>query len=131
MAKMIHTMIRVFDLSQSIKFYGQALQLSVQQQCDFDDFSLVYLANAENNFELELTYNTARSTPYSHGSGYGHLAVSVEDINASHAALLAMGLMPGEIKVFHHQGEILAKFFFISDPDGYQIEFIETGGRYH
>ncbi|ACY84432.1 lactoylglutathione lyase [Edwardsiella piscicida] len=38
--------------------------------------------------------------------------------------------MPGEVKVFHHQGDVLAKFFFITDPDGYQIELIERAGRY-
>ncbi|WHP81788.1 VOC family protein [Edwardsiella anguillarum] len=130
MAKMIHSMIRVFDLDRSIKFYAQALQLKVKQRCDFDDFSLVYLTNQESTFELELTYNTNRDTPYSHGSGYGHLAVTVSDINTTHAALLVAGLTPGEVKTFHHQGEVLATFFFISDPDGYQIEFIERAGRY-
>jgi len=57
MAKMIHSMIRVFDLDRSIAFYNQALQLEVSDRFDFDDFSLVYLRNAENDFELELTEN--------------------------------------------------------------------------
>ncbi|MFV4847459.1 VOC family protein [Edwardsiella tarda] len=130
MAKMIHSMIRVFDLDRSIKFYAQALQLNVKQRYDFDGFSLVYLANEESNFELELTYNADRRTPYSHGSGYGHLAVTVDDINATHSLLLTAQLMPGEVKVFHQQDQVLAKFFFITDPDGYQIEFIERAGRY-
>ncbi|EFE22764.1 glyoxalase family protein [Edwardsiella tarda ATCC 23685] len=130
MAKMIHSMIRVFDLDRSIKFYAQALQLKVKQRCDFDGFSLVYLANEDSSFELELTYNADRCTPYSHGSGYGHLAVTVDDINATHNALLTAQLMPGEVKVFHQQDQVLAKFFFITDPDGYQIEFIERAGRY-
>ncbi|WP_392441382.1 VOC family protein [Edwardsiella piscicida] len=130
MAKMIHSMIRVSNLDRSLKFYAQALQLNVQQQYDFNSFSLVYLANEESSFELELTYNVDRSTPYSHGSGYGNIAVSVDDIHATHSALHAAGLMPGEVKVFHHQGDVLAKFFFITDPDGYQIELIERAGRY-
>ncbi len=67
MAKAIHTMIRVLDLEKSIAFYDQAFGLKIADQFDFDDFTLVYLRNAEIDFEIELTLNKGRTEPYSHG----------------------------------------------------------------
>lgn len=87
MTKMIHTMIRVSDLDRSLQFYCDVLELEVADQYIFDGFSLTYLANQETGFELELTHNHDQSEPYTHGSGYGHLAVSVEDIEQAHNAL--------------------------------------------
>ena len=53
MAKAIHTMIRVLDLDRSIDFYQRAFGLEVADRFDFDGFALVYLRNAENDFEIE------------------------------------------------------------------------------
>ena len=130
MAKMIHSMIRVYDIAQSLEFYKKALDLDVKDRFDFDDFSLVYLGNQESDFELELTYNHGQSGPYVHGTGYGHLAVTVEQIEDVHCLLMSIGLEPGPIKSITHKDYNLARFFFISDPDGYRIEFIEKSGRY-
>ena len=55
MAKAIHSMIRVLDEQRSVDFYQQAFALSIAERLDFDTFTLVYLSNAENSFELELT----------------------------------------------------------------------------
>ncbi|MGY8872310.1 MAG: VOC family protein [Pseudomonadales bacterium] len=130
MAKAIHTMIRVFDLDLSISFYKQALNLKVAERLSFDDFSLVYLRNDESDFELELTHNHYQSERYTHGTGYGHLAVSVEDIQNTRSNLLNNSLEPTEIKKFHKENHLLARFFFLVDPDGYKIEFIERHGRF-
>lgn len=130
MAKAIHSMIRVFNLDQSITFYKQALDLDVADRFDFDGFTLVYLRNDENDFELELTHNHGQSEPYSHGSGYGHLAVCVDDAVATRADLLAKGYEPAEVKEFYRDNALMARFFFVTDPDGYKIEFLEKHGRY-
>jgi lactoylglutathione lyase len=130
MAKAIHSMIRVLDLPRSVDFYKRALNLDVAQQFDFDDFALVYLRNNENDFELELTLNRARDEPYSHGDGYGHLAVCVPNCQRERKRLSDQGLNPGEVKEFHRDGELMARFFFIEDPDGYKIEVLERHGRY-
>lgn len=130
MAKAIHTMIRVFDLDLSILFYKQALSLEVAERLNFDDFSLVYLKNDESDFELELTHNHDQSERYTHGTGYGHLAVCVEDIQNTRSNLLDHSLEPTEIKEFHKENRLLARFFFLVDPDGYKIEFIEQHGRF-
>ena len=130
MAKMIHSMIRVFDEARSLAFYEAAFGLTVAERLDFPDFSLIYLANAESTFELELTVNKGRAEPYDLGNGYGHLAVSVADVAAEHARMEAAGLAPRKIVDFAPAGTVIARFFFVADPDGYQIEVLERGGRY-
>ncbi|ATQ58064.1 VOC family protein [Paracoccus yeei] len=130
MAKMIHSMIRVLDEARSVDFYGRAFGLRVAQRLDFDSFTLVYLSNDETGFELELTINKDREAPYDLGDGYGHLAVSVEDVDAEHARLTALGLAPRKLVDFAPGGEVIARFFFVADPDGYQIEVLQRRGRY-
>lgn len=130
MAKAIHTMIRVLDLDRSIAFYREAFGFEVADRYDFSDFTLVYLRNAENDFELELTLNKGRTEPYGHGDGYGHVAVCVDDLAAEHARFVRLGLKPNPIKEFHRNGSLMAKFFFVQDPDGYKTEVLERHGRY-
>ncbi len=64
MAKIIHAMIRVHDLDRSLQFYKNALGLSTRHRLDFPEFSLVYLRNEENEFEIELTWNKDRGAAY-------------------------------------------------------------------
>jgi lactoylglutathione lyase len=130
MAKAIHSMIRVLDEARSVDFYRRAFGLDVAQRLDFPDFTLVYLSNPETDFELELTVNKGRTEPYQLGDGYGHLAFSVDDLDAEHARLTAEGLAPRKLVDFAPGGEVIARFFFIADPDGYQIEVLQRGQRY-
>ena len=130
MAKAIHSMIRVFDEARSVAFYRTAFGLEVAQRLDFPDFTLVYLSNAESEFELELTINKDRTDPYALGDGYGHLAFPVDDLEAEHARLTAAGLAPRKLDDFTPGGQLIARFFFIADPDGYQIEVLQRGNRY-
>lgn len=130
MAKMIHSMIRVRDEAQSLAFYKAAFDLDVAQRFDFESFTLIYLSNPESSFELELTVNKDRDAPYDRGDGYGHLAVSVNDVDAEHQRLSELGLSPRKLVDFAPGGEVLARFFFIQDPDGYEIEVLQRAGRY-
>jgi Lactoylglutathione lyase and related lyases len=130
MAKMIHSMIRVFNEAASVAFYDKAFGLRVADRLDFPTFTLVYLSNPETGFELELTVNKDRTEPYALGDGYGHLAVSVTDAAAEHARFEAEGLNPRNLVDFAPGGEVIARFFFVADPDGYQIEVLQRGGRY-
>lgn len=130
LAKAIHSMIRVLDETRSVAFYDEAFGLKVADRLDFDGFTLIYLSNAEAGFELELTVNKGRTEPYDLGDGYGHIAVSVEDVEAEHARLTAAGLAPRKLVDFRNEGVPVAKFFFIADPDGYQIEVLQRGGRF-
>ncbi|TWI37144.1 VOC family protein [Paracoccus sulfuroxidans] len=130
MAKMIHSMIRVMEEERSLAFYKAAFGLEPVERLDFETFTLIYLANGESTFELELTVNKDRTEPYDLGNGYGHLAVSVEDVAAEHARLTALGLQPRKLVDFAPGGEVIATFFFIKDPDGYEIEVLQRAGRY-
>ena len=123
-------MLRVLDEERSISFYKSALNLDVEERIDFDEFTLVYLKNKHSEFELELTINKGNSEPYDAGTGYGHIAVVVEDLEREHARLQALDLNPADIKEFFHQQKLLAKFFFVSDPDGYKIEVLQKHGRF-
>lgn len=130
MAKAIHTMIRVLDLDRSIRFYQDAFGFDVADHYDFDSFALAYLRNDENDFEIELTLNKGATEPYTHGTGYGHVAVCVDDVAEEHARFQTLDLEPTDVKEFHRDGALMARFFFVQDPDGYKIEVLERHGRY-
>ena len=130
MAKAIHSMIRVLDEQRSVAFYRKAFGLEVADRLDFPEFTLIYMSNPETEFELELTVNKDRREPYALGDGYGHLAVSVDNLDAEHARFEAEGLSPRKLVAFASAGEVVARFFFVADPDGYQIEVLERGGRF-
>lgn len=130
MAKPVHSMIRVLDEHRSVDFYCRAFGLELVDRSSFEDFTLLFLRNDESTFELELTVNHGHVEPYSHGSGYGHFAVSVEDIQADHARLEKLGLDPTPVKELHSDGKLAVTFFFVQDPDGYKIEVVQRQGRY-
>jgi lactoylglutathione lyase len=130
MAKLIHSMIRVLDEEKSLAFYRTAFGLEMTERAAFDGFTLIYLRNPETTFELELTVNKNTGKSYDLGDGYGHLAISVKDIDAEQARLKASGLSPGDVKTLRLDGRLFGKFFFISDPDGYKIEVLQRGGRF-
>jgi len=123
-------MIRVLEEERSVNFYTDVFGLEVAERLVFDTFSLVYLRNAMSEFELELTINKGRLDPYDLGEGYGHLAFTVGDIEAEHARLREAGYKPGDIIELKKDEVALARFFFVTDPDGYKIEIIQRGGRY-
>jgi lactoylglutathione lyase len=130
LAKTIHCMIRVLEEARSVDFYARAFGLAVADRVEFDTFTLIYLSNGETGFELELTVNKDRTEAYQLGDGYGHLAFSVDDLDAEHQRFVALGLNPGRLVDMDHRGEALARFFFVSDPDGYKIEVVKRAGRY-
>jgi len=122
-------MIRVLDEAVSVQFYRTTFGLEVVDRLDFKSFTLIYMALPTSSLELELTINKGRDEPYNLGDGYGHLAVVVDDLEAAHATAANANSEPGDIVDFRPDGQRVAKFFFIKDPDGYQIEVIEKGGR--
>lgn len=130
MAKAIHSMIRVLHEARAVQFYQTAFDLTVADRLDFPGFTLIYMSNQESGFELELTVNKDRTEPYNLGDGYGHFAVTVANVDAEHARLTAAGLAPRKLVDFKNGDVLVARFFFIADPDGYQIEVLQRGGRF-
>jgi lactoylglutathione lyase len=130
MAKAIHTMIRVLDENSSVQFYRDAFGMEIADRFDFDSFTLIYLRNPENDFEIELTVNKDQKESYSHGDGYGHVAFAVDDLDAEYTRVKALGMAPRDIVEFNRDGALMARFFFLQDPDGYKIEVLQRHGRY-
>ncbi|MBB3311756.1 lactoylglutathione lyase [Rhizobium sp. BK196] len=130
MAKMIHSMIRVLDEVRSVEFYSKVFGLKVADRVDFETFTLIYMSNDETGFELELTVNKGRIEPYNLGDAYGHLAVSVQEVQVEHKRLTDLGLNPGKLVELNRDGKLFGLFFFITDPDGYKIEVLQRHGRF-
>lgn len=127
---MIHSMIRVLDEARSVDFYSKVFGLAVADRVDFETFTLIYMSNEETGFELELTINKGRTAPYNLGDAYGHLAVSVLEVQVEHKRLTDLGLNPGKLVELNRDGRLFGLFFFITDPDGYKIEVLQRYGRF-
>ena len=123
-------MIRVLDEERSVSFYQKAFGMHVSSRLDKETFTLVYMRSDETDQELELTINKDQSDEYTHGDGYGHVAFVVDDIEEEHKRFDAEGLGPRDIVEFKDDGELIAKFFFVQDPDGYKIEVLQKHGHY-
>jgi lactoylglutathione lyase len=123
-------MIRVLDLEISKTFYHKTFELVPDYELDFESFALVYLRNKENDMEIELTLNKGETTPYTHGTGYGHIAVCVDDLDAEHKRFVALNLQPTDIVEFAPDNNLIARFFFVTDPDGYKTEVLQQHGHY-
>jgi lactoylglutathione lyase len=130
MAKPIHVMIRVRDEARSVDFYHRTFGLEVAARRSFPNFTLVYLRGQESPFELELTINHDRAEPYALGDGYGHMGIVVDDLDAEHARFQREGLEPNPLREMQHEGAPMARFFFVSDPDGYRIEVLQRMGHF-
>lgn len=130
MAKILHTMIRVRSPERSISFYENAFGFKVVKKLDFDTFTLYYLRGEESSVELELTYNHNNEEDYTHGSGYGHMAIAVDNLEYEHKRFEEAGYSIKDMVDFKRDGILLAKFFFMTDPDGYNIEVMEKMGHY-
>lgn len=125
--RLLHTMIRVRDLDRSLAFYTGHLGMRLLRKKDYPGgrFTLAFVGYDDESAQaaVELTHNWDQDAPYEIGTGFGHLAVGVPDIEGLCAALAAAGVPvprpPGPMK---HGGSVIA---FIEDPDGYKIELIQ------
>lgn len=122
---MVHTCVRVKDLEASLAFYTKAFGFEEYNRRDFPDykFTLVYLRLPGDDYELELTYNYNHEG-YELGNGYGHIALTTEELESLHAKHKTMGLDVTDLKGL--PGTPLG-YYFVTDPDGYKIEVIREG----
>lgn len=121
--KMLHTCIRVKDLEKSLKFYKEALNLVETRRKDFPEnkFTLVYLSDKEDGYEIELTYNYDVEKPYELGNGFSHTAIGVEDLEGMREKHIEMGYEVTPLKGLPGEAP---KYYFVTDPDGYKVEVI-------
>jgi lactoylglutathione lyase len=118
--KMVHENYNVKDLDASLTFYKEALGLTEVRRINAADgsFIIVYIANEESDFELELTWLRDMDRPYNLGDCEFHLAFRVDDIEAAYAKHKEMGCICYE--------NAAMGIYFITDPDGYWLEIIPT-----
>ncbi len=128
--RMLHTMLRVGDLDRSIDFYTRVLGMKLLRRKDYPDgkFTLAFVGygDEDDHTVLELTWNWGVDR-YELGTGFGHVAIEVDDAYQACDAVTALGgrvtRPAGPMK---HGGTVIA---FVEDPDGYKIEFIQKGTR--
>ena len=123
--RLLHTMLRVGNLQDSILFYTETLGMTLLRQKDYPggEFSLAFLGygSEEENTVIELTYNWGKDK-YENGNGFGHLAIEVADVYAATDLIRQRGG-----KIIRDAGAMNAGttiIAFVEDPDGYQIELI-------
>lgn len=128
--RMLHTMLRVGDLERSLRFYTEVLGMQLLRRKDYPSgrFTLAFVGYGDESDHtvLELTHNWD-TDHYALGDGYGHIALGVDDIQATCAAIADKGgrvvREPGPMK---HGSTVIA---FVEDPDGYKVELIQLASR--
>jgi lactoylglutathione lyase len=121
--RVVHTNLRVRDFEASLRFY-EALGFERRGRLQFESAYNVYLGLPGDGDTLELTINEGRDEPYDLGSGYGHIALSVDDLDGLLARLASQGIEP-EKPPYHPGGRTEFRICFVQDPDGYRIELID------
>jgi lactoylglutathione lyase len=127
-ARMLHTMLRVHDLDKSLAFYTGALGMKLLRRKDYPEgkFTLAFVGYGDEagHTVIELTHNWGNA-PYALGTGYGHIAIGVDDIYGACETLAKAG-----VKIARPAGPMKADpsivIAFVEDPDGYKVELIST-----
>ena len=124
--RLLHTMLRVGDLDRSLRFYCEVLGMRLLRRRDYPGgrFTLAFVGygSEEETAVLELTHNWDTHS-YDLGTAYGHIALTIEDMAGTLAALAEKGIEPERPPYSVREGGSL--LCFVRDPDGYRIELIE------
>jgi lactoylglutathione lyase len=123
---LIHTCYRILEIDRSVAFY-EALGFKEIRRAPIRDEAVNVFMNLPedgDNPRLELTYNIGRTEPYEIGTGYGHIAITTPDLDATLSELSGRGIEPERPPYMVSTSRIC----FVRDPDGYRIELIERAG---
>ncbi len=122
--KFLHTMIRVKNIEESLKFYTEALNMKFDHKKRLNDCWLYFLTDESGNCQIELTVNDETPTDgYNIGNGFGHFAFAVESLDEFTNKIKKLGY-----EYLYPPFDLTGKgssIAFIKDPDGYEIELIE------
>jgi lactoylglutathione lyase len=123
MSELLHTCYRIGDIDRSVEFY-EALGFEELRRMDIRDEAVnVFMGLPDDGARLELTYNHGVDS-YELGTGYNHIAVSADDLDATLAELAEKGIEPEKPPyLVREEGP---RICFVRDPDGYRIELIES-----
>jgi lactoylglutathione lyase len=128
MESLVHTCLRVRDPEASVAFY-RVLGFEERGRLNFQTAYNVYLGLPGDGDRLELTVNVGREEPYDLGDAFNHIAVTVDDIDATLAAFAEIGVEPEKPPYHPGDRDDLPRIAFVADRDGYRVELID-GGRF-
>jgi lactoylglutathione lyase len=122
---LIHTCYRITDIDRSVAFYRALGFAEVGRLPIRDEAVNVFMNQPEDgdNPRLELTYNVGHTEPYDIGTGYGHIAITADDLDGMLAELAKQGIEPERTPYTVSDGG--SRLCFVRDPDGYRIEILE------
>jgi lactoylglutathione lyase len=123
MSELLHTCYRITDIDRSVSFYEKLGFEEMGRHPIRDEATNVFLGLPGDGARLELTYNHGRDEPYDIGTGYGHIALAVEDLDGVLQRLEGEGIRPERLPYAVREGG--SRLCFVRDPDDYRIELIE------
>ncbi len=123
MSELIHTCYRVLDLERSADFYGKLGFEEIRRMPIGAEATNLFMGLPGDGPRLELTFNHGRTEPYEIGAGYGHIAITTDDLDATLERLAAVGIEPERPPYSVREGG--SRICFVRDPDDYRIELIE------
>jgi lactoylglutathione lyase len=122
---LIHTCYRIANIDRSVAFY-EALGFEELRRMPIRDEAInVFMGLPGDGARLELTFNHGRTEPYEIGTGYGHIAITADDLDGTLRQLGELGIEPERPPYTVRDGG--SRLCFVRDPDGYRIEIIESG----
>ena len=124
---LIHTCYRILDVDRSVAFY-EALGFTEMRRAPIRDEAVnVFMGLPDDGDEprLELTHNFGVTEPYEIGTGYGHIAITTDDLDGTLERLAEQGIEPERAPYRIREGG--NRLCFVRDPDGYRVEIIERG----
>jgi lactoylglutathione lyase len=123
MSELIHTCYRILDIDRSVAFYEKLGFQEVGRLPIRDEAINVFMGMPDDGARLELTFNFGRDEPYEIGTGYGHIAITVDDMDGTLERLATLGIQPERPPYSVREGG--SRLCFVRDPDDYRIELIE------
>jgi lactoylglutathione lyase len=122
-SELIHTCYRITDIDRSVSFYTK-LGFEERRRLPIRDEAInVFMGLPGDGDRLELTWNKDQDGPYDVGTGYGHIALTVDDLDATLEQLASDGIEPERPPYQVREGG--SRICFVRDPDEYRIELIE------
>jgi lactoylglutathione lyase len=127
MSELIHTCYRIREIDRSVSFYEKLGFEEIGRLPIRDEAINVFMGLPDDGARLELTWNKDNEGPYEIGTGYGHIAVAVDDLDATLGRLSEVGIQPEKPPYTVSDGG--SRLCFVRDPDEYRIELIERSSK--